>query len=101
MLKLGSGLWKVEIPHEEDRHLITRDGTGRAVLQRAGYASSCDTFTVKLLDPICGPVIAGNISENARGGGRRVGAAVAGAQQEDGHLVTGDGHIGAVQHGRG
>ena len=85
---------------EKDRHLGSRHGIAGAVV--AGAAAVGDGLAVELLDPVDGKGGRGrafDVREDARAGGRRVGGAVLGLQQEDGHLCAGDRVVAAVVAG--
>ena len=82
---------------EENCHLGPRHGAAGAVVTAAAAAG--DGFRVELLDPVDGKGGRGracDVVENARAGGRRVGGAVLGLQQEDGHLGAGHRIVAAV-----
>jgi hypothetical protein len=85
---------------EEDSHLSPSDSAVGTVIAIA--AARGDAFGDHLLDPGSGEGIGGDIGEDGpRGSGGRVGRAMNAAEEEDSHLSTGDGIVGAVVEGIG
>jgi len=85
---------QIECGLKEDRHLRAIDRCGRAVVPAA--AAARDAFGGQLLDPGGEGIIGWHIREGASRSGWGVTRAVLGDQQEDGHLLAGDGGIGTV-----
>ena len=91
---------QVESTLEEDSHLSAGNRTIGAVVSTSTTRS--DALRDKLFNESSSEPIGRDIGENGpRGSGGRVGRAMNATEEEDRHLSTGDGIVGAVVEGIG
>jgi len=97
----GVRLWQVECSHQEDGHLGAGDWVLRTVVATA--TAGGDALRSQLLDPGGSPIADRHVIEAgaATNSGGNIGGTMPGAQEEDGHLGSGNRVIRAVAQRRG